>query len=95
MPIRVNILEEHVPCSTIDAILSIRTIMTNKIQNHSNHTTIDWFQLNMSNFSTRALILGHHKTGTQISQPIFQLFFKLNSPVHNLTFQLFTVLFLK
>ena len=26
------------------------------------------------------------KTGTQISQPIFELFEKLNSPVHNLLF---------
>ena len=34
-------------------------------------------------FSTRALILGHHRTGTQIYQPIFELFKTLNRPVHN------------
>ena len=45
-------------------------------------------------FSTRALILGHHKTDMQIYQPIFQLFLKLNIPVHNLLFELYTVLFL-
>ena len=45
-------------------------------------------------FSTRALILGHHKTDMQIYQLIFQLFLKLNIPVHNLLFELYTVLFL-
>ena len=35
-------------------------------------------------FSTRALILGHHKIGMQISQPIFEFLLKLNSPVQNL-----------
>ena len=34
----------------------------------------DRFQLNISTFSTRALISGHHRTGTLIDQPIFQLF---------------------
>ena len=48
----------------------------------------------MSTFSTRALILGHHETGTQISQPILQIFLKLNSSVHNLIFELCTVQFL-
>ena len=27
--------------------------------------------INMSTFSIRALILGHHKTSTQLAQPIF------------------------
>ena len=31
------------------------------------------FQLNMFTFSTRTLILGHPKTGTQSYQPIFEL----------------------
>ena len=43
-----------------------------------------WFQLSMSTFSTRTLVLGHHETVSQISQPIFELFLKFNSLVHNL-----------
>ena len=30
---------------------------------------LDLFQINLLTFSTHAIILGHHKTGTQISQP--------------------------
>ena len=66
--------------------------MTDKNQ----HLEYDWIQINMSNFSMRALILGHHKTGTQISQPIFELFLKFNIPLHNLLFELCNgVLFIK
>ena len=32
--------------------------------------TNDWLQLNMSPFSIRALILEHHKAGTQFYQAI-------------------------
>ena len=46
----------------------------------------DLFHLNMSTFSMNALILGHYRAGTHISQPIFQSFKKMNSPVHNLLF---------
>ena len=53
---------------------------------------LNLFQITMSTFSTRALILGHHGTGTQISQHTFELFLKLNSPVHNLLFLLCTVM---
>ena len=45
-------------------------------------------------FSTRALILGNHKMGTQIYQPIFELFLKLSSPVQNLLFEFFTGIFI-
>ena len=37
-------------------------------------TQYDLFQLNMSTFSTSALILGHHRTGTQIYQPNLESF---------------------
>ena len=47
----------------------------------------------MSTFSIRALILGHHEMGMQISQPILNTF-ELNSPEQNLLFELFTVIFL-
>ena len=36
----------------------------------------DLFQINMSNFSTHVLILGHHGTGMQISQPYFSIILK-------------------
>ena len=52
---------------------------------------LNLFQITMSTFSTRALILGHHGTGTQISQHIL-IFFLLNSPVKYLLFSLCTVL---
>ena len=58
------------------------------------HYHSDWFQLNMSTFSVCALIQGHHKTGTKFSQPIYQLFLKLNSSVQNLLFQLCNGIFL-
>ena len=48
------------------------------------------FQLNMFTFSTHTIILGHHKTGTKISQPISKLFQKSNVPVHNLLCELCT-----
>ena len=57
------------------------------------HCHSDWFQLNMSTFSTCALIQGHQKTGTKISQPISQIFLKLNSSVKNLLFELCTRIF--
>ena len=37
-------------------------------------------------FSARALTLGHHKLGTHIYQPFFELFKKFISPVNNLPF---------
>ena len=58
------------------------------------HCHSDWFQLNMSTFSTCALIQGHQKTGTKISQPISQIFLKFNSSVKHLLFELCTGIFL-
>ena len=34
----------------------------------------DLFQINIYTFSTRAIILGHHRTDTQICQPVFKWF---------------------
>ena len=55
--------------------------------------TYDWFQIKMCTFSMRTLILGHHEMVTQMYQPIFKLFLKLNRPVHNLLFELCNSLF--
>ena len=43
-------------------------------------------------FSTRTIILWHHETGNQISQPSFE-FKKMNSLVHNLLFELYNGIF--
>ena len=50
------------------------------------HTRLeDWFQLNMSTFSTRDLILGHHETVTQISPLFFFFFLNCIIPIHKFT----------
>ena len=53
----------------------------------------DWFQLNMSTFSTISLILGHQKIGTEIYQLFSNYFMKWNRPVQNLHFELCTGIF--
>ena len=43
-----------------------------KIPNNSKDALLldkDWFQINMSTISTRALIWGQHKTDMRLSQP--------------------------
>ena len=53
----------------------------------------DWFQLNMSTFSMRSIILGHHKTGTEIYQPILNYFMKSSRLVQNQLFGFCTRIF--
>ena len=45
------------------------------------------FQINMSNFSTRALISVDHKVLNQFSQPIFPYFSHWNSPWHTSVYE--------
>ena len=53
----------------------------------------DWFQINMFTFSMRSIILGHHKTGTKLYQPIFNYFMKSSRLVQNQLFGFCTRIF--